>query len=69
MALWNDSKQETFFGGLKDLRLALDLDTNHNPRATYLSIKKLESGKFSADSHMIGVRKKMNGNIMSMIYW
>jgi hypothetical protein len=47
----------------------LDLDTNHNPRATKLQVKSLDKAAFPNDSHVVGVRPKMNGDIMSIMYW
>ena len=75
----NSISGEWLFGTTRNRKLSaagqqiyvwrLDLDSNHNPRATNLSIKKLDSGDFNSDSHFVGVKKKMNGNIMSMVYW
>ena len=75
----NTISGEWLFGTTRNKKLAsagsliylwrLDLDSNHNPRATNLKVKKLDSASFPTDSHITGVRPKMNGDVMSMVFW
>ena len=76
----NSIAGEWLFGTTRDRRVnsagslpyvwRLDLDpSTKNPRGNNLLLKKLDKAKFPNASHIIGVRPKMNGNIMSMIYW
>ena len=47
----------------------LDLDSNRNPRATNLELRMLETSDFKGTNKIAGIKNKMNGDIISMVYW
>ena len=47
----------------------LDLDSNHNPRLTKLELRMLSSMDFKGSNKIAGIKNKMNGDIISMVYW
>jgi len=47
----------------------LDLDSNRNPRATNLELRMLDPADFKGANKIAGIKNKMNGDIISMVYW
>ena len=47
----------------------LDLDSSRNPRATNLLLKMLDTKEFKGTNKITGIKNKMNGDIISMVFW
>ena len=47
----------------------IDCDANNNPRADNMQVMSLDNDGWDNESHVTGIRKEMNGDVMSLVIY